>query len=263
MEHYNFEPKAALNEMIAWMKYEGERANFNKVVLGISGGKDSTIAAALCCRVFGKGNVHGLLMPNDVQSDIDDSIRVCETLGINYTVINIKPMYDSFVNQYKMCCNTEKDGNSELSNDTLINIAPRVRMTIMRMWAQNNHYRVCGTSNLSELTVGYCTKDGDTSSDFNPLGKLTSVEVVEIGKLLTEIPVELVVKTPTDGLSGMSDEEKLGVSYENIHRYIRSLGGIERETWGKIHDMAVKGLHKRPNVPTYIPSDEIMTKTVM
>ena len=280
MERYNFEPKLVLNEMLEWLRSEGKRADFNKVVIGISGGKDSTIAAALCCRAFGRENVHGLIMPNGIQSDIDDSFRVCKALGIDYTVINIKTAYDAFIMQHNLACNTQKvDGECKsvsdvvnkatdvntavLTEDALINLAPRVRMVTMRLWAQTNHYRICGTGNFSEITVGYCTKDGDTCSDFNPLGKLTSVEVVEIGKLLTEIPVELVLKTPTDGLSGMSDEEKLGVTYNDIHRYIRSLGGLDKEVWTNIHNMAIKGLHKRTTVPTYTPSEEVMFKILL
>lgn len=265
MERYAFDSNAALSELIGWLRAEGKRANFNKVVIGISGGKDSTIAAALCCRAFGAENVHGLLMPNGIQKDINDSIRVCEALGIKYTTINIKPMYDSFVMQYNMCCSDTSDDvedarDNKLTNDALINLAPRVRMVTLRLWAQTNHHRVCGTSNFSEITVGYCTKDGDTCADFNPLGKLTSVEVVEIGELLTEIPKDLVLKTPEDGLSGMSDEKKLGVTYDEIHKYARSLPGLSREVWDKIHALAVAGLHKRTSVPTWIPPESIMAK---
>lgn len=278
---YNFNTERALTELLDWLRKTGESEGFNKVVLGISGGKDSTIAAALCCRVFGKENVHGLLLPNGMQADIDDSIAVCKALGIDYDTINIKPIYDSFILSYGLgvsnkCSKlsdkelsnvdkltkvltkpTESDG-ARLTDEALINLAPRIRMSMIRLWAQSHHHRMCGTGNLSEITVGYCTKDGDTSCDFNPLGKLTSIEVVKIGKLLKEIPIKYVVKTPADGLSGKSDEERIGVTYEMIHKYIRSIK-IDNETWYKINALERKGLHKRGKThPVYNPSDMVL-----
>lgn len=279
---YNFNTDLALEELVNWLKKIGERDNFNKVVLGISGGKDSTIAAALCCRAFGTENVHGLLLPNGVQSDINDSIDVCNALGISYDTINIKPVYDSFLLAYglgtldgdskkkasslvnnadkltKLLMKPNGEEAPSLTNESLINLSPRIRMSMIRLWGQSHHYRMCGTGNLSEITVGYCTKDGDTSCDFSPFGKLTSIEVVEIGKKLKEIPKRLVVKTPTDGLCGQTDEEKLGVTYDMIHKYIRSIK-IDNETWYKINALERVGLHKRGGAaPVYIPSDTVL-----
>lgn len=253
---YKFKAEAVLNECVDWIKGQGEKANFNKVVLGISGGKDSTIAAALCCRAFGSENVHGLLLPNGEQKDINDAINVCDVLGIKYDTVNIKPIYDGFVLSYNMFVSNSK--SNKLSEEALINLAPRIRMTMIRLWGQNNKHRMCGTGNYSEITVGYCTKDGDTCFDFNPLGRLTSVEVVQLGLLMKELPKKLVLKTPDDGLSGKTDEEKLGVSYENIHKYIRGIK-IEGEIWNKIHDLESAGMHKRlAGAPIYNPSEKLI-----
>lgn len=282
--NYKFNAQQALDDCIDWLKTQGEAAKFNQVVIGISGGKDSTIAAALCCRAFGSENVHGLLLPNGVQPDIEDSIAVCKALGISYDTINIKAVYDSFILSYGLGCMgtsggkkiKEKDiSNADklemilkkandtekplLTDDATINLSPRIRMTMLRLWGQSHHHRLCGTGNLSEITVGYFTKDGDSCCDFNPLGGLTSVEVVEIGKLLKEIPKKYVIKTPSDGLCGMTDEEKLGVTYEEIHKYIRSIT-MDKDTWYKINDLEKRGVHKRrgSSTPTFLPSDNVL-----
>lgn len=269
---YEFNPIEVREHVVNWIKDRAKKDRFTKAVIGISGGKDSTIAAALCCRALGTENVHGLLLPNGIQPDLDDSIEVCKTLGISYNTINIKPIYDAFVMQYIMITagkakhfdipESVNEANKILdefiknysepviekpTDDALFNLSPRIRMTMLRLWGQSHHHRLCGTGNLSEITVGYCTKDGDTSSDFNPLGKLTSIEVVEIGLTMEELPRHLVIKTPSDGLCGQTDEEKLGVKYEDIHKYIRGLE-LDKDTWNKIHEKELAGLHKKRKV---------------
>lgn len=240
MRQYKFNAIEVRDSVVDWIKNQAER-----VVIGISGGKDSTIAAALCCRALGAENVHGLLLPNGIQSDINDSIEVCDILGVKYDTINIKPIYDAFVLQYKMFTEDKEQPIAEkLTYAALINLPPRIRMSMLRMWGQSHHHRLCGTGNFSEITVGYCTKDGDTSCDFNPLGKLTSLEVVEVGITMDELPQHLVRKIPTDGLCGITDEEKLGVSYIDIHKYIRGIR-LDNDTWYKIRDMELAGMHKR------------------
>ena len=126
-----------------------------------------------------------------------------------------------------------------------MNVGPRLRMTTLRYIAQALGARLAGTSNLSESTVGYCTKDGDTSSDFALLAALTSVEVVEVGLTMEELPRDLVVKTPTDGLSGKSDEERLGVTYRDIHAYIRLGGSGDEAVDARIARMERMNMHKR------------------
>ena len=130
------------------------------------------------------------------------------------------------------------------SPESDINIGPRLRMTALRYIAQAIDARLAGTGNLSEITVGYCTKDGDTSCDFSVLGNLTSEEVVQVGLTMEELPRELVVKTPSDGLSGMCDEEKLGILYSDIHKYIRFGTSGSREADRKIYQKHCTSLHK-------------------
>ena len=201
------------------------KAGVSRVVLGISGGKDSAVAAALCARALGKENVYGILLPAGVQSDIKDSEEVVHALGINNRVVNIGAAHDALKAAVLDSCEdvfNAQENAEEKERESNINTFPRLRMTTLRYIAQTLGAFLCGTGNLSEATVGYCTKDGDTSCDFNPLGKLTSVEVVELGLSMPELPKHLVQKTPNDGLSGVPDEVKLGVSYQAIHDYIRT-----------------------------------------
>ena len=220
--------------------------NFSKVVLGISGGKDSTVCAAICARALGKENVYGVLMPDKVQSDLSDSIRVCKALGINYRIVNIGEMHKALLTA------VDEDENGfafAYSKPSDINVGPRLRMTTVRYIGQAIGARLCGTGNLSEATVGYCTKDGDTSCDFALLGTLTSKEVVAVGLTMEELPAELVNKTPSDGLSGLSDEEKLGVTYQQIHDYIRNGSCGDKETDDKIRGMEERNMFKRKMPP--------------
>ncbi|MBR3104525.1 MAG: NAD(+) synthase [Lachnospiraceae bacterium] len=244
MDGYNFNAEAVRDRLIAMIKEHAQQYGFDKVVLGISGGKDSIVAAALCARALGKENVIGVMLPDKQQADIADSVKVCESVGIKNHTINIGEIHTALL------AATDAIPFSEESNT---NVAPRLRMTTLRYVAQALGARLCGTGNLSEATVGYCTKDGDTSCDFNPLGALTSVEVVEVGKTLPELPRELVEKTPNDGLSGKSDEEKLGLKYADIHKYIRfgSCGdaGIDE----KIRRKEASNMHKRMRPPILDP----------
>jgi NAD+ synthase len=178
-------------------------------VIGISGGKDSTVTAKLLVDALGKENVYGVLMPNGVQSDIEDSRKVVELLGIRWTEVNIKDMYDDFI--YNAPFDTKQ---------MRINLAPRIRMTTLYAVSQSVNGRVANTCNLSEDWVGYSTRYGDSVGDFSPLSRLTVTEVKEIGRLLN-LPDDLVDKVPIDGLCGKTDEENLGFTYAALDRYIR------------------------------------------
>lgn len=211
-----FDSTKALDAVCKWLDTYAAASNMTKAVLGISGGKDSTVVAAILAKVLGKENVIGILMPNGAQSDIADSLRVVRHTEILYTTFNIREIYDSFIN----IMGHGESSADIISEEAKINIAPRIRMTALYAYGQTHGYRVAGTGNLSERLLGYFTKWGDGASDFNLLANFTSLEVMRLGEELG-LPLELVYKTPADGLSGKSDEEKLGVNYVDVHNYIR------------------------------------------
>lgn len=196
---------------INWINKWFERTNGKKAIIGISGGKDSSVVAALCVAALGKENVIGVMMPNGVQSDISDSRKVIEHLGIKGVEINIQYAVQNLANQISNEC---------LSSQASINMPARVRMVTLYGVAQNIGGRVANTCNLSEDIVGYATLYGDSAGDFSPLRLLTTEEVVEIGDDLG-LPYELTHKTPSDGLCGKSDEDNLGFTYHEINELIR------------------------------------------
>ena len=242
-----FQPEKARDSLVNELRKLAETRGFSKVVVGISGGKDSTVTAAICARALGADHVYGVMMPDGEQKDIADSIRVCEALGIHRRTVNIGKMHAALKEVTDQNTPSAADGEFVIpqNRESDINVGPRLRMTTLRYIAQAMGAWLAGTGNLSEATVGYCTKDGDTSCDFAMLGALTSVEVVEVGLTMPEIPQELVTKTPTDGLSGYSDEERLGVSYADIHRYIREGSCGNPETDEIIRKKERANLHKR------------------
>ena len=242
------------DNLVGGVKRLAEEQGFTRVVIGISGGKDSTVTAAICARALGKENVFGIMMPDGQQADIEDSRKVCAALGINSRTVNIGEMHRALRAQFE----PEKEPEAgefavPHSVESDINVGPRLRMTALRYAAQALGARLAGTGNLSESTVGYCTKDGDTSCDFALLLGLTSLEVVEVGLTMPELPRELVVKTPTDGLSGKSDEERLGVTYRAIHDYIRKGTSGDAATDAKIAAKERAAAHKRRMPPIINP----------
>lgn len=259
IKRYNPEGKNLnlLDKLIDSIKLYFQKTNGEKAVIGISGGKDSTVAAALCVKALGKENVIGVLMPNGEQKDINDSRKVCEFLGIKNIEINISDSYYSVIN--KMILN-----DIEPSIQTSINLAPRLRMATLYAIAQSVNGRVINTSNACELFVGYGTLWGDTVGDFAPLKHLTVDKIYEIGDQL-ELPYELVHKTPSDGLTGKSDEENLGVSYSDIglyhdvyanhgekFAYIHLKEAMKKETFDKIQTLHKKNEFKADmiNIPS-------------
>lgn len=222
---------------------------FRKVVVGISGGKDSTVTAALCARALGRENVLGVLMPNGAQLDIDDSHEVVDCLGIPSVTVDISPITEALVRSVPVrdVCAFGLDGRDGRWDDckALLNVPPRIRMTVLRYICQATGSMLAGTSNLSERTVGYFTKDGDSSCDIAVLAGLTSVEVMAVGRTLDEIPRRLVEKPPADGLTGKTDEEVLGVSYEDIHKWIRQGGSGDSAVDERIDQLNRKSMHKR------------------
>lgn len=236
-----FNAETEINRIIKWIRnWFEQNGPMADAVIGISGGKDSTIVAALLVKALGNDRVTGVLMPNGAQSDIIDSYRVVEILGIKSLTINIKDAYDGLIKQL-----------NNPSEDTKINIPPRLRMTTLYAVAQSlvTGGRVCNTCNASEDYVGYSTKFGDSAGDFSPCANYTVTEMLQIGDALG-LPYELIHKTPSDGLCGQNDEDKLGFTYAELDEYIRT---------GKINDPDKKynidcrhklNLHKLQLMPT-------------
>ncbi|MBQ8161926.1 MAG: NAD(+) synthase [Clostridia bacterium] len=247
MAEYRFDAVKARDALVQEIRELAQKQHFSRVVLGVSGGKDSTVVAALCARALGRENVFGVMLPDGEQKDIADSMRVCEALGIQKRVVNIGQMHEALrlVTDQKGEAHGADEFAVPVSRESDINVGPRLRMTTLRYIAQALDARLAGTGNKSESTVGYCTKDGDTSCDFATLLNLTSVEVVQVGLTMEELPRELVEKTPTDGLSGSSDEERLGISYQDIHLYIREGTCGKPEVDEKIRRKEQSSAHKR------------------
>lgn len=228
--------------IIGWIRsYYEQQPHAKGAVIGISGGKDSTVTAKLLVEALGKNRVFGVLIPNGEQKDIDDSKRVVAYLGIDSKIVNIEKAYLGLVEAIEV---------DSLSEDAKINIPPRLRMTVLYAIGASLHYRVCGTGNKSEGFVGYTTKWGDSAYDFNPIGNLTTEEIVAIGDYLG-LPHELVHKTPNDGLTGLSDEEKLGFSYNQINKYMETGTCGDLEIDEKIKLKNAYNLHKAVLAPKF------------
>ncbi|MBR5731392.1 MAG: NAD(+) synthase [Firmicutes bacterium] len=224
-----------------WFDENGPSAS---AVIGLSGGKDSTIVGKLLVDSLGKDRVVGVLMPDGVQKDIADARKAAEFLGIRTITANIGEAVKAL--------KAELGESFELTNDTKINIPPRIRMTSLYAVAQSlpGGGRVANTCNASEDYIGYSTKYGDAAGDFSPCSSFTVTEMLQIGDLLG-LPKELVHKTPSDGLSGMSDEEKIGFTYAVLDRYIRTGECDDAEIRNKIDKMHSANLHKLQLMPAY------------
>lgn len=221
---YNFDVNKEKENVVKWIRdfFEANGKDCN-AVLGISGGKDSSVAAALCVEALGKDRVVGVLMPNGKQADIDMSKLLVDHLGIRNIVVNIADGYNGLLESIKNGETTTM--NLELSNQTLINLAPRLRMATVYAVSQSMNGRVVNTCNLSEDWVGYSTRYGDAAGDFSPLSHFTVQEVKELGRACG-LPEVLVEKAPSDGLCGKTDEDNLGFTYAMLDKYIRE-GVIE------------------------------------
>ena len=214
-----FNAKEVKDQVVRWIRdWFEENGKGCNAVLGVSGGKDSSIVAALCAEALGKDRVIGVTMPNGVQKDISDSMRLIDHLGIRYCNVNIGDTCQTLMAAVKEQLATL---GKDVSEQTIINLPPRVRMTTLYAVSQSMNGRVANTCNLSEDWVGYSTRYGDAAGDFAPLGGLVVREVIAIGKELG-LPIDLVEKTPSDGLCGKTDEDNLGFTYAVLDEYIRT-----------------------------------------
>lgn len=215
----SFNAKAVTAACVQWIRdWFAKNGPDCTAVVGISGGKDSSVTAALCVEALGRDRVLGVLMPCGEQADIDCAIDLCDALDIPRRVVNIKAAVDGVL---------EALGDMPVSEQTRLNLPARIRMATLYAVSQSSNGRVANTCNLSEDWVGYSTRYGDSVGDFSPLSRLTVTEVKAIGRVLG-LPKQLIEKTPIDGLSGMSDEEKLGFTYATLDAYIRD--GVEPPT---------------------------------
>jgi len=240
-----FDAEKTKNEIIEWIKdYFEKNGPGCKAVIGISGGKDSSVVAALCVQALGVDRVFGVLMPQGEQHDIDYSRELVSHLGIKSACINIKDAVNA------LTADIEK-GNLTPNRQAIINIPARIRMTTVYAVSAIENGRVANTCNLSEDYVGYATKFGDAAGDFSPLSSLTVTEVKAVGRTLN-LPAKLVDKLPEDGLSGLSDEDNLGFTYDVLDRYIREGVCEDAVIKGKIDKLHAINLHKLLPMPSYV-----------
>lgn len=225
-----------------WFEANGKDCN---AIVGISGGKDSSIVAALCVEALGRERVIGILMPNLAQNDIDDSFRVCEHLGIVHYLVPVTLAVSDILGAIE-------GANILPSSQAMVNLPPRVRMATLYAVSQSLNGRVANTCNLSEDWVGYSTRYGDSAGDFCPLAKLTVAEVKAIGHACG-LPPELIDKVPSDGLCGKSDEENLGFTYEALDTYIRTGQYGSQITRNRIDRLHRSNLFKLSMPPSFDP----------
>lgn len=225
-----------------WFEENGPGCN---AVVGISGGKDSSVCAALCVAALGKNRVIGVLMPNGIQDDIDYSYQLVRHLGIRHFTIPIGRPVVAIHEELQRA-------EIGVTEQAIINLPPRIRMSVLYAVSQSMNGRVINTCNLSEDWVGYSTRYGDSAGDVSPLGKLTVQEVKELGRILG-VPENLIEKAPSDGLSGKTDEDKLGFTYAVLDSYIRDGIEPEPETKARIDRLHKMNLFKLQLLPTFEP----------
>ncbi len=240
-----FDALKVKNGCVEWIKqFFEENGKGCNAVIGISGGKDSSVAAALCVEALGKDRVIGVLMPCGEQHDIDMAHLLVNHLGIKHYVVNVKDAVEGVLKSMPE--------GLEINAQTRTNLPPRIRMATLYAVSQSSNGRVVNTCNLSEDWVGYSTRYGDAAGDFSPLSHLTVAEIKEIGRLVG-LPDVLVDKTPIDGLCGKTDEDNLGFTYAVLDRYIRTGEINDPETKEKIDRMHRNNLFKLQLMPSYKP----------
>lgn len=251
-----FNAKKVKDEIVQWIRnwFEENGPGCNAVI-GISGGKDSTVVAALCCEALGNDRVIGVMMPDGYQPDMDTSVRVANWLGIERYIVNIGPTTFDVLDSIDKC-------GIAVSNQTMTNLPPRIRMATLYAISQSVNGRVSNNCNLSEDWVGYSTRWGDSVGDFSPLANLTVTEVKAIGYELG-LPAAFIEKVPADGLCGKTDEDNLGFSYEVLDCYIRTgvcKDPVAKERIDKLHK---KNLFKMQPIPSFEYSPDMVWDDVL
>lgn len=238
---WEFDPKYQIEYTVEWIRkyFVKNGGPDTKAVIGISGGKDSTIAAALLVRALGKDKVVGVMMPQGTQKDIDDSKRVCEILGIEHHTVNIgytcTALYEDFTSSTTMTLNPQIETNTPA----------RIRMAVLYMVAAAVGGRVVNTGNWSEGWIGYTTKYGDLAGDFHLFQELTVREVLMMGRVMEELPADLVDKAPADGMTGKTDEDNMGVTYDQIDDYLLLDIIPDVDTWRNMSQRHARNEHKK------------------
>ena len=235
-KNYIFNAEDAVNKTIQWIRnwFNKNGSNCNAIV-GISGGKDSTIVAKLCCEALGTNRVVGVLMPQGKQLDIQDSYSVVDYLGIDFVEVNIGKACDSLLEEIMQTV--------KIKEQTKINLPARIRMSTLYAVSQSLNGRVANTCNLSEDWIGYSTRYGDSVGDFSPISNFTVTELLKMGEVLG-IPKYLLYKKPSDGLTGKTDEDNFGFTYETLDKYIRTNECLDINIKNKIDNMHEKNLFK-------------------
>ncbi|MBO4853642.1 MAG: NAD(+) synthase [Oscillospiraceae bacterium] len=209
-----FDAKAQLAGLLEWMRTQMRACGGQTAVIGISGGKDSSVVAALSAAAYGRDHVFGVLMPDGVQPDIDYSRDLVEFLQVPHCTVNIHAAVQGVLGELK-------SAGMAPSRQTTVNLPSRIRMSTLYAVAQTLPGGiVINTSNLSEDWVGYCTIYGDSAGAFSPLGMYTTEEVIALGRELG-LPEKFLIKPPSDGLTGLTDEDNLGFTYHAVNEYIR------------------------------------------
>lgn len=238
-----FNAKQQLEGLLAWMRERMLICHGKTAVIGISGGKDSSVVAALSVAAYGRENVLGVLMPDGVQPDIDYSNGLVEFLGIKHYTFNIHGGTSGILDEM------ERVG-IEASRQTRVNLPSRIRMSTLYAIAQSvDGGIVLNTSNLSEDWVGYCTVYGDSAGAFSPLGMYTTEEVIALGAELG-LPERFLIKPPSDGLTGLTDEDNLGFTYHAVNEYVRK-GIVDPEIKKLIDRKHAVSRFKFETVPVY------------
>ena len=241
---YDFNAKEMKDRCVDWIRdFFAKNGPDCNAVVGISGGKDSSVVAALCVEALGKDRVIGVLMPCGVQADIEMARKLVNHLGIKNYEVNVEAAVNGLLNALP---------DIEISTQTKTNLPPRIRMATLYAVGQSVNGRVANTCNLSEDWVGYSTRYGDAAGDFSPLSHLTVTEVKAIGREMG-LPEDLVEKVPIDGLCGKTDEENLGFTYAALDLYIREGICEDAELKEKIDRMHERNLFKLELMPCFEP----------